>query len=316
MTDDRGSVRSPDADDEARVLQHVRDEIWRMAEPDDVEGVLRAVRDGLRTLGVDFHGIGINNVTEDRERVHHFSFAGEESMRTTSSEPTLTQRIVDFMEADHPSYRADLLADDPWDEHDRIVTDWGDKVRCIIDVPFESGTLALNSPTPNAFSPADQSVLSRMAVALQEGFRRLRDLQALQERSREAEGLAAERQEALDHEVILGEIRDRVQSMRTLRDAPLRSDWMKILDKLGVPVNGMSVQFPGDTPGYYTSTGLSASSFFDDVPLEIHPWVSRAWETGESVLVHAAELEHSGFDNWPECPLCQYRVRHLDLKIY
>lgn len=47
-------------------IQGMRDAIWRLADSDQLEGLLRSIRDGLRTLDVDFFGISINHV--DRQR--------------------------------------------------------------------------------------------------------------------------------------------------------------------------------------------------------------------------------------------------------
>ncbi|MDA0337472.1 MAG: PAS domain S-box protein [bacterium] len=288
---------------EAEAIQRIRDEIWRMAEPAHVDGVLRVMRDSLHGLGVDFNGIGINLMDADQQGVRHFSFAGSEGGWTASGEAGIASRIVAFMRAEGPTYRADLHLDDAWGERQRIASDWGDKVRSIIDVPFDTGTLALNSCHADAFSQDDQDLLRKMAAALQEGFRRMRDLQVAQERSREAERLASERQAALEREIVLSRIRDRILSMRTLRDAPQHRDIIASLRELGVPVDGMSLQFPGGEPDHYETfhaPSLTSSGKSGGLPLDDHPWVRQVWETGKPVVVHAAQLKDSGFVNWQD----------------
>ncbi|MEW6756057.1 MAG: ATP-binding protein, partial [Candidatus Latescibacterota bacterium] len=52
-------------------------------------------------------------------------------------------------------------------------------VRSVLDVPFSHGTLAVNSPAPNAFSARDVEALQALAEVLSAGFGRLDDLEAL-----------------------------------------------------------------------------------------------------------------------------------------
>jgi Tfp pilus assembly protein PilO len=229
---------------EAESIQKIRDAIWRISKAEQIDDVLWTIHDSLRGLDIDFYGISINHVDKSRSIVRHYSFAGDEGGWTVSQDRVVIERVSNLVQADGPTYRVDLHREDLWEERDKIESGWGPPIRSVIDVPFEAGTFAVNSRSPEAFSERDQQFLVKMAVVLQEGFRRMSDLQDVQERSREAEQLTIKLQAALDREVVLSRIRDQIMEMRTLRDAPQHRDMLAALRELGVPVDGMSMQFP------------------------------------------------------------------------
>lgn len=45
-------------------LQKVREKIWAMRIPDDIEKVATTIRNCLKTLNIDFHGFGMNIVNQ------------------------------------------------------------------------------------------------------------------------------------------------------------------------------------------------------------------------------------------------------------
>ncbi|MBQ38762.1 MAG: hypothetical protein CME04_20435 [Gemmatimonadaceae bacterium] len=284
---------------ETETIQRIRDEIWRMVEPEQVDEVLRAIGGSLRDLGVNFHGISINHVDESTGQVGFYSFEDDRGGWSVSEDAGENLRVMEFMKAGVPAYRPDLHIDDPWGELELIEAGWGPPIRSVIDVPFESGTFAINSREADAFPEREQALLSRMTGLLQEGFHRVRDLQALRERSREAERLAAERQDALRKEVVLSRARDQILSMHSLRDGPQHRDMMAALRDLGVPVDGLSVQFPASTPGHYDTYYTSDFPVpAESLPLDDYPWVRQVWETGRSVVVGPEQLRDSAFEDW------------------
>ena len=56
------------------------------------------------------------------------------------------------------AYRRDLAAKDEHREASQIEGLFQRPVRSVIDVPFAQGTLAVNSPRPNAFSETDVDI--------------------------------------------------------------------------------------------------------------------------------------------------------------
>ncbi len=92
-----------------------------------------------------------------------------------------------------PAYRPDLGKDDPHGES-AIVQQYYDGVCCVLDVPFERGTLAINSRRANAFVPADINSLQRLAQVLDEAFRRIGDIRAREQYYIDLEREVADRQ--------------------------------------------------------------------------------------------------------------------------
>ena len=90
-------------------------------------------------------------------------------------------------------YRPDLQREDAYGE----IALFGpaSSVRCILDLPYERGTLAVNSSQPDAFSAADIEMFQETTSLLSEAFSRLDDLETLA--TKEAQLLESQKIEAL-----------------------------------------------------------------------------------------------------------------------
>lgn len=161
-------------------LARVREQIWRMQVRSDLRHVAAAVWEALEALGLPVLECGINVVERginpvvrcyDRDR-------NGEWRDLSFDDPVAAARILAMWRAGEPAYREDLFVDDPFGEAEAIRSVYGD-VRCILDVPFSHGTLAVNALQPAAFSAEHIAVMQELAQALDEGFHRLDDLQQL-----------------------------------------------------------------------------------------------------------------------------------------
>ena len=83
-----------------------------------------------------------------------------------------------FWQQQEVAYRRDLYEEDPHNERPFVQP----PTRCILDVPFSHGTLAVSSSQVGAFDD-DLGFLQQLASVLSEGFRRADDLKLLEERS-------------------------------------------------------------------------------------------------------------------------------------
>lgn len=184
-----------------QVLQQMRDAIWCMDEADSIGQLLRILHEGLARLHVEHHGLAINHcgqATQAARDSYFFFCRGGDLERAISDDPGHIDIIRQVVRRGTPLYRPDLELSDDLGERDRIRTAWQGLVRSVLDVPFNAGTLALNSLTPDAFSEDLQTFLGEVATVIGEGYRRAADLVALSERRLEAETSAREREHAVE----------------------------------------------------------------------------------------------------------------------
>lgn len=177
-------------------LERIRHAVWQMRTSADLPTLLDALHVQIRLVGIRYQALGVNVVDQDTEQT---------SQRYVVRSPSGSNQIWETLvvpdapisggpvpmawKAQRFLYRPDLHIEDPYRERS-----WADHhpirpVRCVLDVPFSHGTLALSSHEANAFAAADIQTLTAIAGILSEGFRRLDDLDALERRTAEAEAL-------------------------------------------------------------------------------------------------------------------------------
>ncbi len=172
-------------------VRQVREAVWRMEWSADLPQVLTVVKQQLVNNNLLFESLGVGVVEEAGRSpvVRHYSYNGNrrEWVSWTWIPGGEPNPVIEFWEKGEVVYRRDLQAEDPFQEGRYFLP----HVRCVVDVPFSHGTLALNSEVPNAFSADDIELFKELAVVLSEGFKRLDDLQQLEQRAQEAEALAS-----------------------------------------------------------------------------------------------------------------------------
>jgi len=171
--------------DEQVALQKLRAIIWQMESSEDLEKLVDAMPEILEVLHIKFNNCGVNTV--DTNRVSEVAEARDLVKQNTSFGKVDTESastaIFKLWQGQKTAYRSDIEKEDIYGEKERV-DQYYPGVRCIIDVPFSHGTLAVNSKIPNAFSAREVEHLERVADVLSEGFWRLDDLLALEEHNR------------------------------------------------------------------------------------------------------------------------------------
>jgi len=148
-----------------QVMERLREEVWRMQTGREIEKLIDLARTSRRSLGVTF----------DHFRVYEQTTANRAVMPQVRADQILLQ----FWTGGEPVYRADLEQEDPYDECETIQTNYGMRIRAVLDVPFSHGIVAVNSLRPHAFSDEDIALVSELATALSDAFRRTDDLACL-----------------------------------------------------------------------------------------------------------------------------------------
>jgi PAS domain S-box-containing protein len=167
----------------ALALQRVRNEILQMESEADWETVGACVYTELGAL-VQFNKCNINIVDRAARSYHNYRIGSEGtySDQVFPMVPTIERAV----ESGTPVYRFNRGQIEQFGDFAKPQT------RSILDVPFKSGTLAINSEEEDAFDEADIDILSQFAQLLSEGYGRLEEIinrQRMEEELRRAHNL-------------------------------------------------------------------------------------------------------------------------------
>ncbi len=161
-------------------LQCLREEVWRMRTGQDIDNLLDLARRSLRDMGVVFDHFGINLVDPQQlSPVRAYSDLHRPGRKLGATPEVQFSTVVTWWRSSSPTYRPDLESDDPYHELQALRQGYGPAVRCVLDVPFSHGTIAINSTRPHAFAEQDVACVEELAEALSEGFQRTEDLRDL-----------------------------------------------------------------------------------------------------------------------------------------
>ena len=168
------------------VRHRLRDQVAKMESSDEIKNVLAVLKEGLHELEIPFQDCGINLVDPHRDpAVVSLNSLGKEGEWKEPDQAWGQDLVFQFWQAGVPVYRRDLQAEDIYDERRDFTKYFGHPVRCVLDIPFAYGTLAINSEEPDAFSKEDIADLKQLTVVLEEGFWQWENLRNLEQYNRE-----------------------------------------------------------------------------------------------------------------------------------
>lgn len=171
-------------------LVHVRDAVWRMQSINETYILLDALTQAMHEVEIPFADCGINIVITDEGQPKTLFYDRD---NTTWRDGTPTQgsdSVLHFWQSGETTYRPDLEQEDVYGERPHINSFFAESIRSVVDIPFSRGTLAVNSTLANAFNEETIDFLEEMTRIMDEGFRRLQDIDLLTRHVREAEALA------------------------------------------------------------------------------------------------------------------------------
>ncbi|MBT6629753.1 MAG: response regulator [Gemmatimonadetes bacterium] len=162
----------------------LRQRVWHMQDPADMDTVLEAVEASLEIADVDYEQYGINLLVkeEDGPAIRQSLKTSQGEWAYRDSRLAKPERLLRFVTQGRVVYRKDLRKEDPFGDSSWAVQP-NKEYRSVIDVPFAYGTLALNSFEPGAFDDAQVGLFGDLAEVLAEGMQRARDLQDLADRN-------------------------------------------------------------------------------------------------------------------------------------
>lgn len=159
-------------------VQRVRNEVLRIERSEDWHSVVTTCQREIKSL-IECDGFSINFVDLEEDIFYGYTVGegGEVSAGDPNSGVPLVLREV--VEQNKAVYRRNP---------EGIALSNGSLSparKSIVDVPFNGGTIAINSQCEEAFSAEDIAVLSEFAQVISEGNRRLRDMELLDSRERQ-----------------------------------------------------------------------------------------------------------------------------------
>ena len=281
-----------------RELERVRTSVAAMSSSDDLYELVQSVFASLQELGVPCTGFGINDIDEARQLVTiralpspnrqssvmplalheasepawiaHFRSRGTLTRRTTlESIKHRFDRLVGlgFMTREQAdSYQAEYSARG------------GDQGFWVVDAFFDHGGLAMNTNGAEPFSDDDIALLERFTEVFALGYRRHLDLQAAEDRARQAE-----------QERGVERVRSAALAMDTSADLP------SVVATLFLEMRQLGIETPGAGINFLDENTTSSDTWnaFPVAPGEELPDSKRHEIDGTAVRIdHVAVMPH------------------------
>lgn len=167
-------IRASEASARVRLgVERVRNAILQMEQDRDWSSVVQTFAELVEDAGC-----GLNLVRDDQV----FFYSIGHGLTGSVHESTIPAPVLQALKMQDVLYRRDQDQMRRAQDHQSL---FEAGIRCVIDVPFGTGTLALNSKQENAFSDEVIDALRLYAATIGDGHRRLEDLRALAAKERQ-----------------------------------------------------------------------------------------------------------------------------------
>jgi len=242
-------------------LQRVRNEVLQMDREDSWDKVVCSFHRELSRL-VEFNACSINLVDLRKDRMTAHAVTPERGVVRNFREPVppVVVRAIQSGRYEYRRTREDPLFVDPRSTMSAV--------NSIVDVPFQEGTLAVNSIEENAFTERDIHIIEQFGQAMSEAYRRLQDIS----KRLQAEDMLVREYSLRDAE---NQIRIAVASIDEPKDlVGVLLEVSSQLTKVGVTHDAVSLQvMDADGTSFFT-VGSRSSEDYD--------W-SNVWDRLDSV---------------------------------
>ena len=161
------------------VLRDITRCVLELEHINDISTFFQALDRALTHLGIPYHHCTINIVRQVEPPIVQYFNTELREWRTFKKEEG-ARRVIALWQAKQPTYRADLEREDLYSERTAISSSYKEPIRCVIDIPFAHGTLALNSTRANAFAPPHITLLKEVAEVVAIGIQRLESIRQLE----------------------------------------------------------------------------------------------------------------------------------------
>lgn len=164
--------------------------IQKVQYPEDLEQVTRIFAEQLFLLGISFESLSIHRLIDESQMI----FENHTLINLSEYEKDFAYRpgIYAELKTLNITYRKDILLPEYQEGLPETYLQDHPSIRSILHIPFNNGTVALRSNSPNAFSEDDIALIQSNVETLSVGILRVEDLERIATRNENLEKTTAE----------------------------------------------------------------------------------------------------------------------------
>ncbi|MFT5377235.1 MAG: PAS domain S-box-containing protein, partial [Candidatus Latescibacterota bacterium] len=273
---------------EDNALAALRQRTSKASSSEDLAAVVEAVSVYLRAKDVGFAFCGINTYrrTQGIWLTSHYMAAHDGQITTNINHPISVPRLLRLWHPEHVLYRPDLERADTFREVDYLRTSFKQPVRCVLDISFAYGTLAVNSTETHAFSEEDIDTLQQLAPILDELFAHIDGFKSLETELRASNHLR--------YQHALVRVRDSVWRMQSTDETYILLDAVtQALREVEIPFSDCGINVVIATEGQPKTLFYDRDNktWHDGTPIQGSDNILSIWQSGETTYRPDLERE-------------------------